>query len=196
MYALHIAAEVAHDVQRVRMQRAHVEPGRSLVGIADPHRHVDQQQVAQAAFLDPLFGFGGGRHKTMVEVDAVVDALFVRLCHHLSRLLDVVRDRLFAQDVQPGFQTLHRRGEVIAAVLHARRADAHGVELLVFEHLFDAVIGAHAVACGGLVGAFGDDVTHGDQLGQRVGLIDRRMGVADVAQADHSHFQHCDSPLW
>src|ERR1041384_5808603 len=55
-----IATEVAHNVQRVRGQCTDVEPGRCLIGVADPHGHVDQQQMAQLAFFDLLLVLGGG----------------------------------------------------------------------------------------------------------------------------------------
>ena len=54
LHGLDIAAEVAHDIHRVRVQRLDLEVGRALVGIHDPHAHVDEEQVAEAAFVLPL----------------------------------------------------------------------------------------------------------------------------------------------
>ena len=126
----------------------------------------------------------------MVEVDAVIDALFVGLGHHLARLGDVVGDRLLAQDVEPGLQALHGRREVVAAVLHAGRTDAHGIQLLVAQQILHAVVGAHAVLGRGLVGALGDDIADGDQFAERICLVDRGVGIADIAHADDGDFQH------
>ena len=126
----------------------------------------------------------------MVEVDAVIDALFIRLGHHLARLGDVIGDRLLAQDVEPCLQALHGRREVVAAILHAGRTDAHGIQLLVAQQLIHAVVGAHTVLGGGLVGALGDDVADGDQFAQWICLVDRGVDVANIAHADDRNFQH------
>ena len=188
VHSFYIAAEKAHDVERVGVQGANVKPRRGLVGIANPHRHVDQQQMAELAFIDPLFGLGRRWHKAVVEVDAIIDTLFLRLFDHGASLNNIIRDRLFAQHVEPSFQTLHGRLIMIAAILYPSATNADRVQLLVFEQFFHAVIGAHAVTLRRFVGALLVNITNGHQIGQGVGLINGGMGVANVAQADHGYF--------
>src|SRR5687768_17619041 len=70
LHALNVAAEKAHDINGMRMQRADVLPRRRLVGIIDPQRHVNEKRFAQLAIsLQLLQSFGGGR-EAMVQIDA------------------------------------------------------------------------------------------------------------------------------
>ena len=184
----HIATIIAHHIDRMGMERTGMEPGGGLVGVADPHGHVDQQQVAQLAFRHPLFRLGCRRHKAVVEVDAIVDALLIGLAHHLARLFDLVGDGLFSQHMFARLQTLHGRLIMVAAIFFAGATNAHGVDLFVFEQILDAVIGFDAITGRRLVGTFLDNVANRDQFDSGVGLIDGGMGVANPTQTDYCNF--------
>ena len=132
----------------------------------------------------------------MIEVDAVVDPFFVGGAHHLARLFDLVGDRLFAEHMFARFQTLHGWLKMVAAILFAGAADADGVDLFVLQQLFDAIVGFDPIALGGLIGALFDNVTDGNELDRRVGLVDGCMGVANPTQTDYSDFQCHDRLLF
>ena len=82
----------------------------------------------------------------------------------MACLLDVVGDRLFAQDVQAGFQTLNGRFEVVTAIFDACGRDGDRIELLVLEKVVDAVVSRDVVTLCRFVCAFFDDVADGDQF--------------------------------
>ena len=131
----------------------------------------------------------------MIEVDAVVDPFFVSGAHHLARLFDLVGDRLFAEHMFARFQTLHGWLKMVAAILFAGATDADGVDLFVLQQIFHAIIGFDAIALRRLIGALFDNVTNSNELNRRVGLVDRRMGVANATQTDYGDFQCHDRLL-
>src|SRR5947207_3345754 len=55
LHGLDVAAEVAHDIDGVRVQRLDLKVGRALGGVFDPHAHVAEQQLAELSLVDPLF---------------------------------------------------------------------------------------------------------------------------------------------
>ncbi len=135
--------------------------------------------------------------KIVVQVAAQVDLLLGRLCHHLARLEDVVRDRLLDQNVLPGLQRLHHRLEVPATVLEPARGHVHDVEFLVPQHFGQAVVRLHTVLRRRGVSPRLHHVAGRDQVGERVVLVTRGMLVADPAQTDHTDFEsHEISFLW
>jgi hypothetical protein len=54
LHVRYVAAEMAHKIYRVRMERLQLEVGGTLRGVLDPHCHVNEEQVAQTAFVHPL----------------------------------------------------------------------------------------------------------------------------------------------
>ena len=191
LHRLDVAAEVAHDVDRVRVQRLDLEVGRALARVHDPHAHVDEEQVAEAALVLPLLGQQRGRGEAVVEVDAVADALLLRLGDHLLGLGDLVGDRLLAQDVAAGLEGLHGGQVMVAAVLVAAGGDAAQVGPERVEHLLDVVAKAGTPKRGrGLRRRAPCGIAHADQFGQRVFLVEHGMAVADGTQADHADADH------
>ena len=167
------------------MQGADVEPRRGLVGVVDPHRHVDHVQLPQPALLEPLPGLHRRRREPVVEVDAVGQAHLAGQPHQAAGLGDLVGDRLLPQHRDPRLQQLHRRRVVVAAVLHPRRGDAGGVDgEAAVEHAADAVERLRPVGRGRRVGPLLADVAHGHHLGVGVGLVAPGVVVADAA---HPH---------
>src|SRR5439155_1725629 len=55
LHGFDVAAEVAHDIDGVRMQRLDLKIRRALGRILDPHAHVAEEQVAELSVVDPLF---------------------------------------------------------------------------------------------------------------------------------------------
>ena len=128
----------------------------------------------------------------MVQVAAEVDILLGGLGHHLAGFADVVGDGFLDQHVLAGLHRLHRRLEVPGAVLETAGGDIHDVQVFVGQHVFQAVVGLHAVFLGGGVRAFFDHVADRHQVGQRVLFMRLGMRVADAAHPDNTDFESHD----
>jgi hypothetical protein len=189
VHAGDIAAEVAHDVDRVGVEGLDHVVWRTLVRVVDPHLHVEEQMLADEAVVLPFLGDPGGGREAMVEIDA--EATFVPLgaLDHLDGLGDGVADGLLADHVAPGFQCLDGGLVVIAAVFVAAGGDAADVRLDGGQHAGDVVVGGDAQAGGGGIGAVFLDVTDSNQLGQAEVLMDVRVAVPDGPAANHSDSQ-------
>ena len=186
LHRIHIAAEIAHDVDRVRVQGLDLEIGRAFRRVLDPHAHIDKEQMSQLAFILPSFGQPGGRGKAVVQVDAIAKLLFAGLGHHLLRFGDLIADRFFPQNMAAGLQSLHGGQIVIAAVFIPTRGDAAHVRMQAVQHLLRIIKSGHAQAGSGRICPVFLNITHPDQFGQGIGLIHISMAVADRPHANHT----------
>ncbi len=184
LHGLDVAAEVAHDVHRVGIERLDHVVGRTLRRIFDPQRHVDEQQMPDAAFILPLLCQIRGGREAVVEVDGVAHAHPPRRRHHRFALFDLVADGLFAEDVTARFERLHRRQIVVARIFVAARGDAAQIGLERRQHGWRIVERGDAQARRRCVCPLAVDVAHADQLGERVFLVNSGMAIADGPHAD------------
>ena len=172
------------------MKRPHVEMGRTFVGVVDPHRHVDDVQLAQPAGLDPFLRPQRGGREAVVEVDPVAQAPLPRQRDHLPGLRDLVGYGLLAQHGDAAAQQFHRRRVVIPAVLHAGRADAGHVHLqAAVQQVGDTVERLAAVGLRRLVGLVLDGVADGHDRACFMRLVVPGVVVADAAHAHHRDIQ-------
>ena len=79
--------------------------------------------------------------------------------------------------------------EVPAAVLRAAGGDIDDIEVFVLQHIGEAGVAAYAVHLRGLVGPFFDQITDGDQFGERILTVGSRVPFAYAAGADDPDFE-------
>ena len=150
-------------------------------------RDLDDLHVADAAALDDLVHVLEVAVKAAVEANLILHARALDLVEHDLDLVQIVVDRLFAEDVLAGA----RRLDGDRRVRIRRRADEHGLDVRVFEDLVVVVVPVgHVELLRQLLGRRGVDVGNGDQLRVRH-AVDEVVGVqlADAAGADDADFQ-------
>ncbi len=156
--AVHFAdvpAEVAHDVDGVGVEGLDLEEGRAFGGVLDPHAHIAEEQVAQAALVDPFARQAVGRVEAVVHVGGQTDAFLAGFGDHFLGQGDGIADGFFTQDVAAKLQSLHHRAIVVTAVFHPGCADADQVRLEPVEHVLSIQEARHAQTGGGSLGALG-----------------------------------------
>jgi hypothetical protein len=162
--------------------------GDDSFGIVDPHRHVDDVQLAESARLDPFFGAFGGGGEAVVQIDPVAQVLLFGKSDHLLGQLHIVRDRFLAEDRDTGGEDLHGRRVVIAAVLDTRRADTDGIDLdPARQHILDRVEAGAAVLFRCLVRFVRDNVTDRDYLAVVALLVDASVDVTDATESNNRY---------
>lgn len=150
MHFFDVAHEIAHDVHAVRVERLQVIIGRiQRLRLADPQRHVAEQELANAPIILPFFGRAGRGRKAVVHIDAIAHAHFFRQIHHFLRVAQVVADGLFAQHVTARAQRLHGGFVVVGTVFVATGGDGNHVGLFAIQHFLRVVIRGHAQRLGG-----------------------------------------------
>lgn len=159
-------------------------------GAIDPHAHVDEEEMAEAAFIEPAFGDAGGGGEAVVEVDGVAAAFFAGEGDHALGLGDVVGDGLFAEDVAAGGEGFERGLAVITAVFVAAGGDGAEVGLERGEHGGGIVEGGDVEAGGGGIGAGFLEVADADEFGEGVGSVHVGVTVADGAEAYDADVEH------
>ena len=172
----------------MRVQRAHVKMGRCLVGIVDPHRHIDHVDFAEAAAQHPFFRQRGGGCEAVIEVDAVAQVVLTGERDHLFGFGDAVGDRLFTEHGIARGQQLHGRRVVVAAVFGAGGRDAGGIKFdAAFEQGLHRVESLTAEGLSRFVGAFLNDVADGDDFRFWMIGVTASVIVADPAHADNGY---------
>lgn len=146
-----------------------MEVGRALGGIADPHGHVDEEEVAQASFVEPSAGDPCRGGEAVVEIDAEAASGPARGGDHRLGLIDLVADRLFAEDMASGLEGLEGRLAVVAAIFEAPCGDAGDVGPEGGEHLGGIEETGDAMGLGGGSGSLLDEVADAHELG--VGIL-------------------------
>ena len=141
----------------------------------------------QPALLDQAFRRPGFRGVAQVLGHHQGDPGLVGGPDHLPAFLQVLRHRLLGERVLAGFGG--RNG--LRRVVPVTRADVHGVDVRVAEHLVVVgVDGLHAGLLRVLLRKRSDDVAHGGEPHPvRIPEIGIHVAVGDPARADEADFQ-------
>lgn len=155
-----------------------------IFGIADPKVHVDEENVAELATDDFFFRHARCWREAMIEIDGEAETAIFCPGHHCFGVSQVIADGFLDEDVLPGGECLHCGDVVIGAILDASGGDGNHLDIFFAEECFDVVVGFGAEVAGGGIGALGDDVADGDELGEGIGFVDSCVCPSDVPHAD------------
>ena len=175
LYLSNVAAEVAHDAEGVGEEGFDVEVGvapgfgafAGFVGFfaASKAHFVNAVNLfAYFVFGDVFSCFVGGLGEVVIEVAAEVDVLLGGEGDHVAGFVYVVGEGFFAKDVFACGEGFHGGFVVPASVFVAAGGDVDDVEVFVFEHVFEGVVGFDVVFFGGFVGGCFDDVAYGYEV--------------------------------
>jgi len=127
----------------------------------DPHRHVDEELLADAALVDPAPGQSGGRGEAVVEVDAETAFQAPGAVDHPLGLGDGVADGLLAEDMGASLQG----SDGLLCVVGVGRADGYQIRLDLIEHLLPvAVVLRNPRRFGKKPRPLGEYIGRGDEL--------------------------------
>ncbi len=186
-------AEVAHNVYRMGVKGFEVEPRAAFAGVPDPHRHVHETRDADAPFGQPFPRVAARRSETVVKIHGETETFFACQRDHLSRRLEFVGNRFFAQHMAAVFKGDHRSGRVFASVFVATRCHAHHVRAQALEHFRRVREEWNTQPFAGGLCSFGIPVAYTDESCERISLMDVGVSVSDGAEAYHAGSQHQDS---
>ena len=186
-----IAAEMAHDIDGMRIQSLYHIERRTLVGVLDPHGHVDEKLLADETVVNPFLRDFRRFRETVVEVDAEATIVFFRGGDHHFRFGNRVADRLFAENMAARFKSLNGGEEMVGAVFDAAGGDGDDVWLDGGQHGWRIIKALHAKALRSCVATIFTDVANGDEIRHRIGFMQIGMAVPDGAAADDRYSNRC-----
>ena len=150
----------------------------------------DVNRLADFAFADQLVAAFSRLGEEMVQVAAKIDLFLRSQTDHLPGFADIVRNRLFDQDILACRQRFHSRNIVPAAILVTRCRDIDNIEIRnCREHILKRIECRDAILGGGGVGAIFFDITDGDEICQFICLVNIRMRVANATHSNQSDFE-------
>ena len=202
-----VAAEMAHDAERMRHERLHMKvreaarvaacSGRvGTFAALEAHLRNAEDRLADLAVVNVLAGAFAWLGEEVVDVACEVNAFFGRFGDHEPPFFDFVGERFFDEDMLARFKRFHGRFKVPSAVFGSACAYVNDVQVwFAVEHVLDGVVCLDAVSFGGVVGAFFDDVAYGLEVCQFVVGVRVGVGASDAAHSDNAYIQCHSNPF-